>query len=142
WTVTNLTGTGFTPSDIINVCVYRNRIWGVIKDSTKAVYLGLNAVDGPASVFDVGAQFPRGGYLMAVMTWSTSNNDGPQEYIGFISSYGDLAIYLIEDPTTASSIYFLGTSQIGSPIGRRCFCKFGSDTALITIDGVVLLSMT
>lgn len=140
WTVTGITGV--TGADIINVCTYRNRIWGVLKDSTKACYLGLNAITGAAVTFDVGAQFPRGGFLNAIVTWSTSNTNGPQEYIGFVSSYGDVAVYLILDPTSAGSIYYLGTSQVGSPIGRRCFCKFGSDTGLITIDGVVLLSMT
>lgn len=140
WTTTSITGV--TGADIINVCTYRNRIWGVLKNTTKACYLGLNAITGPAVEFDVGAQFPRGGTLMAIVTWSTSNTNGPQEYIGFISSYGDIAVYLILDPTNAGSIFYLGTSQVGSPIGRRCFCKFGSDTGLITIDGVVLLSMT
>jgi len=139
WTVTAITGV--TGADIVNVCTYRNRIWGVIKNTTKACYLGLNAITGAAVEFDVGAQFPRGGELNAIVTWSTSNTNGPQEYIGFISTYGDIAVYLILDPTNAGSIYYLGTSQIGSPIGRRCSCKFGSDTALVTIDGVVLLSM-
>ncbi len=142
WTNTAITGSGFVPQDIINVATYRSRIWGVIKDTTKAVYLDVNAITGAAAVFDVGAQFPRGGSLMAIGTWSSSNNNGPQEYIGFMSSYGDIAVYLIVDPTQASGIFYLGTSQIGSPIGRRCLCRLGADLGLITIDGVVLLSMT
>jgi hypothetical protein len=134
--------TGITGADIVNVTSYRNRLWGVLKNSTKACYLGLNAVTGAGAAFDVGAQFPRGGYLQAIGTWSTSNSNGPQEYIGFISSYGDIAVYIITDPTNSGSIFYLGTSQVGSPIGRRCTVKLGADLGLITIDGLVTLSMT
>lgn len=140
WTTTAITGV--TGADIVNVASYRNRLWGVLKNSTKACYLGLNSITGPAVAFDVGAQFPRGGYLMAIGVWSSSNTNGPQEYIGFISSYGDIAVYLITDPTNFGSIFYLGTSQVGSPIGRRCLVKLGSDLGLITIDGLVTLSMT
>ena len=140
WTVTAITGV--SGPDIISVTSYRSRLWGVLKDSTKACYLGLNAVTGAAVEFDVGAQFPRGGYLQAIGTWSTSNSNGPQEYIGFISSYGDIAVYIITDPTSSGSIFYLGTSQVGSPIGRRCTVKLGADLGLICIDGLVTLSMT
>lgn len=140
WTVTSITGV--TGPDIVSVTPYRNRLWGVLKDSTKACYLGLNAIDGAAVAFDVGAQFPRGGFLQAIGTWSSSNTNGPQEYIGFISSYGDIAVYLINDPTSSGSVFYLGTSQVGSPIGRRCTCKLGSDLGLLCIDGLVTLSMT
>lgn len=140
WVTTSITGV--TGADIVNVVSYRNRLWGVLKDSTKACYLGLNSIDGVASTFDVGAQFPRGGFLQAIATWNTSNTNGPQEYIGFISSYGDIAVYLILDPSSVGSIFYLGTSQVGSPIGRRCTAKLGSDVAMISIDGLVTLSMT
>ncbi len=139
WVVTAITGS-FTASDIINVVSYRNRLWGVLKNSTKGVFLGLNAITGAATVFDVGAQFPRGGFLMAIGTWSTDTQNGPNEFISFISSYGDVAVYQISDPTTPTGISYLGTSSMGAPIGRRCFSRIGADLALITIDGVIPLS--
>lgn len=141
WTTTAITGSGFNPDDIINVVSYRNRLWCTVKNTTKAVYLGLNSITGAGAVFDVGAQFPRGGSLMAIGTWSTDTTDGPNEFIAFFSSYGDLAVYQISDPTDAvNGIAYLGTSQIGSPIGRRCFCRVGADLVAITIDGVIPIS--
>lgn len=141
WVNTAITGiTSGTPSDIIQVIPYRSRLWGVLKDTTIAVYLGVQAITGAAAQFDVGPVFPRGGYLQAIQTWGTDVNNGPNEFIAFISSYGDVAMYLITDPTTAAGIQYMGTSQIGSPIGRRCGCRVGSDSALITIDGVIPLS--
>ena len=143
-TVTNLTVASgsdpFVASDIINVQVYRNRIWGVVKNSTKAVYLGLNAIDGDGFVFDVGPQFINGGYLQAIGTWSTDASDGPNEYIAFISSQGDVAIYNILDPTDPNAISFRGRSEISQPVGWRCLCKIGSDLGVICLDGVLPVS--
>lgn len=132
--------TGVTAADMVHVTVYRNRLWTVLKDSTKAAYLPLNSIQGAAAEFDVGAQFSLGGWLVAIGTWSTDTVDGPNEYIAFVSSRGEIAIYLINDPTTASGISYLGTAHVGSPVGRRCLAKFGSDLLLITIDGVLPLS--
>ncbi len=142
WTDTVITGiTSGNPEDIINVVSYRNRLWGVLKDTTVAVVLAVDSITGAITTeMDVGSQFPRGGYLQAICTWGTDVQNGPNEFIAFISSYGDVAMYLITDPSTPAGINYLGTSQIGSPIGRRCTCRVGSDTALITIDGVVPVS--
>lgn len=139
-TVTTLTGSGFTPSDIINVQVYRQRIWGVLKNSTKAVYLDLDSVDGPAHVFDVGNDFINGGYLIAIGVWSTDATDGPQEFIAFLSSQGDVAIYIIQDPSIPEGIAYRGRAEISQPVGYRCLCKIGSDLGVITLDGVLPLS--
>jgi len=139
---TAITGSGFAPEDFIHVASYRQRLWFTVKNTTKAVYLGVDAISGTGTVFDVGNVFKRGGYLQAIGTWSTSANDGPEEFICFVSSYGDVAIYNISNPGTADGINYVGTAQLGAPIGRRCLTRFGSDLALITIDGVVLLSRT
>ncbi len=139
-TVTALTGAGFTPADIINVVAYRQRLWGVIKNSTKAVYLPVDSVSGACGVFDVGNQFVNGGYLVAIGTWSTDSNDGPNEYISFISSQGDVAIYIITDPTMADEVLYRGRAEISQPVGRRCLSKIGSDLGVITLDGILPLS--
>jgi len=132
--------TGVTPQDMIHVTVYRNRIWTVLKSSTKAAYLPLDSIQGAAATFEVGPQFTLGGELIAIGTWSTDTIDGPNEYIAFISSRGEIAIYMINDPTQASGINYLGTARIGPPVGRRCTAKFGSDLILICIDGLLPLS--
>lgn len=139
-TLTAATITGVTPEDMVHCWVYRSRIWTVLKDSTKAAYLPLDSIQGAAVEFDVGNYFTNGGYLQAIGTWSTDTNDGPNEFIAFISSYGDVALFQIEDPDDPTKIFFRGTASIGSPIGRRCVTPLGSDLAVITIDGVLPLS--
>lgn len=128
------------PADFININVYRSRIWFVAKNSTKAFYLPTDSIAGVATEFDVGNQFINGGYLQAIGTWSTDANDGPNEYIAFISSQGDVAIYNILDPTDPNAISFRGRSEISQPVGWRCITKIGSDLGIITLDGVLPLS--
>lgn len=133
--------TGVDARQIVYVTSYKNRIWGVLANSTKAVYFNtLDGIQGAASVFDVGANFKLGGYLVAIGTWSSDTVNGPSEYIAFISSYGEIAVYYILDPANANTINFLGVAQTASPIGRRCITKVGADLGLITIDGVFPLS--
>lgn len=139
--VTSITcSDGADPAGFINVAVYRSRIWTVLKNSTRAYYLDVDAVDGTANVFDVGAQFINGGYLVAIGTWSTDTIDGPNEFIAFVSSQGDVAIYLITDPTTSAGISFRGRSELSQPVGTRCMAKVGADLGIITLDGILPLS--
>lgn len=138
WTTATITGV--TPEDIIQVCQYRNRIWGVLKDSTQAFYMPLDSVQGAATTIEMGGYFSRGGHLVACATWSSDVNYGTNEYIVFISSYGETAIFLIYDPTTVNGFSYRGTSSLGSPLGTRCFCRMGADLGVITLDGVFPLS--
>lgn len=146
WDGSSLTDASITcddsadPKGFINVCVYHDRLWLVLKDSTRAYYLDTDAVQGTAHVFDVGNQFINGGRLIAIGTFSTDTINGPNEFICFVSSQGDVAVYLIPDPTTSAGISLRGRSEISQPVGDRCLCKVGSDLAIITFDGVLPLS--
>lgn len=128
------------PDDFINICVYRSRIWFVKKNSTVAYYLDVDSVQGDAHPFDVGNQFVNGGYLVAIGTFSTDTAGGPTEYIVFVSSQGDCAVYNIMDPTDTGGISFRGRGEISQPVGYRCMAKLGNDLAVITLDGVLPLS--
>lgn len=139
-TLTATVITGVTPADITDVCPYRSRLWLVLKDSTEAAYLPVDSIQGAATAFDVGTYFPNGGYLQSIGTWSTDTNDGPNEFIAFVSQFGDVAIFQIEDPGVAAQVFYRGTASLSTPIGRRCLSKIGSDLGLITIDGVLPLS--
>jgi len=139
-TLTPTVITGVTPEDMIDVTIYKSRLWTVMRDSTVAAYLPLDSIQGAATEFDVGTYFRNGGYLSTIGTWSTDTNDGPNEFIAFISQYGDVAIFQIGDPGNPAEVNYLGTSSISTPIGRRCLSKIGSDLGIITIDGVLPLS--
>lgn len=137
---TNTVITVVTPTDIIDVVPYRSRLWMVLKNSTKAAYLPLDSIQGAATTFELGAYFTMGGHLQSIATWSTSVSGGTDEYIVFISSFGECVIFLIYDPTQAAGVNFVGMATLGSPIGQRCWCHAGADAMIITLDGVVPLS--
>jgi hypothetical protein len=138
WAVAVITGTGIDPTAFIHVQAHKGRIWFAINESSDAAYLAPDSVQGTAVKFPVGANWKLGGFLMAVMSWSIDGGNGPDDYLCFLSSRGEVSVYTGTDP--ASNFVLVGTYYIGPPLGRRCFTKVGADIAIISIDGVVPLS--
>lgn len=132
--------TGVTTSTLIHVNVFKNRLWFVEKDTLRMWYLPLQSIGGAANVFDLSSQFTKGGYLMAMMTWTIDNTNGVDDYAVFITSEGEVAIYQGYDPSFAATFTLVGKFTMGRPIGRRCFTKMGSDNVVICEDGIALLS--
>ncbi len=141
WAEPSLTFSGgLASSDIINVNIHKSRIWVVFKNSTKAGYLATNAIAGAVSNFELGNVFSRGGYLVAMGTWTRDGGSGADDAAVFISSRGQVAVYNGTDPSSASTWALEGVYDLGAPIGYRCFTKVAGDLALINIDGVLPLS--
>ena len=132
--------TGVTTTNLIHVNSFKHRIWFVEKNTTKAWYLATDAIGGAATSFDVGPLFDQGGYLMAMATWSLDAGQGLDDHAVFISSKGQVAVYQGTDPTSSTTFSLIGVFSVGSPIGRRCFVKFGGDLLLINRDGLMPLS--
>ena len=132
--------TGFTASTSIHVNTHKKRLWFTPVDSTTAYYLGTDAVAGAATAFALGSLFSRGGYLMAMATWTRDGGSGSDDYAVFISSEGQVALYQGTDPASASTWALVGVFDVPPPIGRRCFFRWGSDLGLITMQGVYPLS--
>ena len=132
--------TGITATDIINVNVHKSRLWFVLNETTTAAYLATNAIAGAATTFELGNVFRKGGFLMAMGTWTRDGGAGADDLAVFISSEGEVAVYQGTDPDSADTWQLVGVFELGAPIGRRCFTKVGGDLALINIDGVLPLS--
>jgi hypothetical protein len=62
--------TGATASNFVNVTQFKERLWFCSVGSLDLHYLGIQAVAGPATVYPLGAVFRRGGYVMAMGTYS------------------------------------------------------------------------
>lgn len=132
--------TGITASDIINVNGHKNRLWFVLKDSTKAAYLATGAIAGAATTFELGGLFTRGGFLVAMATWTRDGGAGPDDLAVFMSSRGQAVVYAGNDPAAANTWELIGVYDVGPPIGYRCFTKVGADLMLVNLDGVLPLS--
>lgn len=138
WNDATITGSGISSSDFIAVTPHKGRLWFAINETSDAAYLPPDDVQGTAVKFPLGGNWSMGGFLMAVVSWSLDGGNGPDDYLAFISSRGQVSIYSGDDP--ASNFSLVGTYYIGAPIGRRCTTKVGADVAIICIDGVVPLS--
>ena len=139
-TWSNPSFTGITSSDVINLNVHKQRIWGIINGSMDAFYLATDAISGTATKFPLGSVMKEGGYLMAMATWTRDGGAGPDDYAVFISSRGQVAVYGGIDPSDSTDFVLVGVYQIPPPIGRRCFTRVAGDIAVITISGVIPLS--
>ncbi len=128
------------PTTIIGVNAHKKRLWFTLNNSSDAAYLPLDSIQGAAVKFPVGPLFTKGGFLMSIGTWSIDAGTGPDDYLVFVSSRGQVAIYSGTDPSSATTWSLVGVFDMGAPIGRRCLTRVGADIAIISIDGVVPLS--
>lgn len=132
--------TGIASSDAIHINVHKRRVWLTLNQTTKAAYLATDAIAGAATVFDFGQVFSDGGYLMATATWTRDGGAGSDDVLVAISSRGQAALYSGTDPDSALTWDLVGVFNVGAPIGRRCFVKWGADLILLTVDGAFAMS--
>ena len=133
--------TGVTSANLIHVNAHKNRLWFVEKDSMSAWYLPTQSVAGAASELDLSAFVTKGGYLVAMATWTVDAGYGVDDHAAFITSKGQVLIYRGTDPASSSTWALVGVWDIGAPVGRRCFLKWAGDLLIITQDGVVPMSL-
>lgn len=133
--------TGITASDAININVHKNRIWLVLNNSMDAAYLGTNAISGAATKFPLGAVLSKGGYLVAMATWTHDGGNGPDDYAVFLSSRGQAAVYQGTDPSSTDTWAIVGVYDFGAPLGYRCLTKVAGDLAMVSVDGVLPFSL-
>jgi hypothetical protein len=132
--------TGIDPAKFESVITHMRRLWFVERNSTKCWYLPVNSSGGAAVSFDFASQFPRGGRLLALHSWSLNGGTGLENFLVAVSSNGDTVIYSGTDPSDAANWQIKGTWQLGPPVSNRCFEKFGADSLILTQDGLVPLT--
>lgn len=132
--------TGVTTTNLINVCVHQSRLWFVEKSSMKVWYLATSSIGGAATSINFSSLFNRGGYLVAMGSWSLDAGYGMDDYAVFVTSEGQIAVYKGNDPSSAATWALIGVYDIGAPIGRRCFMKYAGDLTIVSRDGLLPLS--
>ena len=132
--------TGLDTSTVVNINLHNERIWLIPNNSLKAYYLGTNSIAGAATAFDLSGIARMGGSLVAMGTWTIDAGYGLNDHAVFVTSKGEIIAYIGIDPSSTSTWAKIGQWQLGSPIGNRCFLKWGGDLLLITFDGIVPLA--
>lgn len=138
WSTPSLTG--ISSDTIAFVALHKRRLWFVKEGTLQAWYLPVDVVAGTVAQFDLQTIARRGGYLMAMGTWTLDAGYGVDDHAVFITSEGEVAVYRGTDPDDAATWALVGVWEMGAPIGRRCFRKYGGDLLVICQDGVLPLS--
>lgn len=132
--------TGLATTSLTNVALLKKRLWFVQANSMSAWYLPAGAIAGALAEFPLGSIFGRGGYLVAIGSWTIDGGSGTDDYGVFISSEGEVAVYKGIDPASAATWAHVGTYYIGEPLGKNCFCKYGGDLLILCQNGLFPLS--
>jgi hypothetical protein len=132
--------TGVTTSNLINVHLFKHRLWFVEKQTLNAWYLGVDAIAGAATIFPLGEIASEGGHLVAMGSWTIDAGSGVDDLLAFVTSKGQVIVYKGTDPSSASTWAVVGVWKLGSPVGYRCFMKYAGDLLLICQDGLLPMS--
>lgn len=141
-TVTNLTITGLagSASTLSHVFAFKGRLYLAQKDMLGFYYLGVGAIQGAASYFDLSQIAKKGGYLVATASFSSDSGNGPADYIVFITSEGEYLVYAGTDPSNAATWGLVSRYYSAPPIGRNCAFNYGSELIILTLEGALPFS--
>lgn len=132
---------GVDPDLFDYVLVWKNRVWFIERDSTRAWYLDPGQTTGAVEEFNFGTQFRSGGNLRQLVNWTVDGGEGIDDYLVAISGAGDVVLYEGFDPTDLSTFQGKGTWFIGEvPAGRRNATTFGGEVYILSVFGLLPLS--
>lgn len=134
----SLSGVDLTTLNYVNV--FKGRLFFLATASLKFYYLSAGAAGGALSSFDLSGEAKRGGYLVAMSSWTRDAGDGQDDVAVFITSEGEAIIYQGNNPGDANAWGKVGTFYVGRPLGNRCMRQFGPDLLILTESGVLELS--
>jgi len=146
WTTVTLGGgagqiSGIDPANLAFVMTWKNRVWFIEKNSTRAWYLAANAISGAATLFDFGPLLENGGVLSFLARWTLDAGTGVDDYLVIGGENGDTLIYKGTDPSTAATFGMVGNWFVGRlPVGQRCFVQYGGDLLIMSENGIQPLS--
>lgn len=132
--------TGVDTSTFKDVQVYGRRLWFTEKSSFRIWYLPLESIAGAAQSIDLAPLFLLGGSLQGMVVWTVASELATTQYAIFVSSEGECVMYGGYDPADVDNFGLVGTFRIGKPIGQNFWERVGTDTLLITEDGLIPIS--
>lgn len=127
-------------NSLSNVCVFKRALFFTQNDSLDFYYFPIDTITGTIYRFPLSAIFSKGGYLVSIATWTIDGGQGIDDYAAFATSEGQIAIYKGTDPNNAATWALQGVYDQGTPLGKKCFLKYGGDLLYISRDGVFPLS--
>jgi hypothetical protein len=136
-----LTG-GPALTTLSGVAVYKQRIWFLQANTFNVWYLPQNVIGGALTQLNLAPNFYLGGYITSMVTVSIDNAAGLNDYIAFVSNVGEVVVFQGYDPSAVATWSLAAHFRLGHPVasGRKFWQKIGSDAAMLTADGIILMS--
>ncbi len=125
---------------LVNVNLYKNRLFFIEKDTLKFWYAVAGNITGALTSFDLNQFSKLGGSLLAIATWTQDGGEGQDDQILFITTEGEVFVYSGDDPSSATDWALKGIYSIPRPISYRCCEKLGGDIIVITREGYYPMS--
>lgn len=134
------TATGLALNTIKSVETYRQRIFFLQNTFLGFWYLPADSIAGAAAAFRVGSLCRLGGEVTAHGTWSVDGGSGPDDHYALATSEGEVIVFRGSDPGVVANWTYVGTFNVGKPLGVNCFAKFGGDLLYLCENGCIPLS--
>lgn len=138
-TLTGLTITGMTGSQdtLHSPHAFKARVYLAQEDQLGFYYLGVGAIQGAATFFDLQQQCFKGGSLATITSFSQDSGNGPADYIVFATTEGEYVVYSGTDPSSAAAWQIVGRYYGPAPLGKKGWFRFRSDVYFITEEGIL-----
>lgn len=136
WAVSGLAGG--TPANYQSIAIYQKRLFVFTKNTFEVRYWAVETIAGAsAAALNLGTLFKLGGHMAAIISLA-DDGGGLVDYIGFLSSEGEVVAFTGSDPATAATWTLAAHFRIGRPVtvGNRTWCKWGTDALVLCTDGV------
>lgn len=144
WTAINAGSTpsisNVTSADLIQGCVYRNRLFFVEKNTMNIWYPSVATLGGALSSLTLNGVFKRGGSVQFCATWSLDAGDGVDDKFVVVSTEGEVAVYEGANPSDADDWRLVGVYNISRPLGKNGWLQIGGDLLILTEEGIVPVS--
>jgi len=130
-----------TPSNLIQACQYKSRLFVVEKNTSYVWNSNTAAFQGQMHRIDYSYLLQKGGTVQFVSSWSRDTGVGLTDYFVIVSSEGEILLYSGTDPEDANNWAIAGRFFLPEPIaGRRGYLGLGSDLLIIHKAGITPLS--
>jgi len=123
------------------IFAWKDRVWLIEDNSTRAYYLGVGSITGDASLFDFHAVIRHGGHLVWGTNWTFDAGYDLSDYFVLSTSNGDVIVYEGIDPSDVSTFSLKGVWNVGKlPKHGRSLTHFGGELFFMSNLGVVPMS--
>ena len=120
---------------------WKDRVWLIEQNSTRAYYLGVAAITGDATLFDFHGVIRHGGYLSWGTNWTFDAGYDLSDYFVLGTSNGDIIVYEGINPSEVSTFSLKGVWNVGRlPSYGRSLTHFGGELFFMSNLGVVPMS--